>query len=175
MPPTCGAWHGDAALPHSHSSTSFSSSTSCGCSPPSCGKPMLAGVTRGSSTGKPPCRAQAPQNSEVVQRQHHAQKQGRGPKHEPVSRDSSCLPNWPHPEARGSHPASAGPRGTPKPARATQGKCYTGAAVCKGGGQTQTSPQRAGHRESEGQVGSGAASGRREGAAQLKPEEWAVG
>nr|XP_023403549.1 parathyroid hormone/parathyroid hormone-related peptide receptor isoform X1 [Loxodonta africana] len=37
--------------PHPHSSTSSSSSTSSGCLPPSCGRPMPAGVTRGSSTG----------------------------------------------------------------------------------------------------------------------------
>lgn len=73
-PHPSGAQPRDAALPHAHSSTSSSSSILSVCSPPSCGKPMPAGVTRGSNTGEPclPC----PGSSEfrAIQPQHHVQK-----------------------------------------------------------------------------------------------------
>lgn len=90
-----------AALPHSHSSTSSSSSTSCGFSPPSCGRPTLAGVIRGSSTGEPcpPCLDASDPRGHWSPEPHS--KAGRGPRDEPVSRKGSAPDSLAGPPGRG--------------------------------------------------------------------------
>lgn len=144
----------DAAFPRSHSSTSSSSSTSSGYSPPSCGRPMLAGVTRGSSTGEPcpPC----PGSSELrgIKPQHHVQKQRWRPKNEPVSREKTQLLTplaGPAQQRRAlAWPLDAlrAPQSQPGPLGA---RSCTRAGVCKGG----TNPDLSSKSWSQGVRGTG--------------------